>query len=76
MMYAGILIQELVTEIRMYREFCQFRIAEEDRRRNQGIDPYPGWEDWIEGKRAVLYTRMRERRELRGGDRGLSMRLV
>ena len=75
-MYAEIVIQELATEIRMYQEFCQFRIAEENRRRNRGIDPHVGREDWIEDKRAVLHSRMRERRELRSGGRGLRMRLV
>lgn len=75
-MYAEIVIQELATEIRMYQEFCQFRIAEENRRRNRGIDPYVGREDWIKDKRTVLHTRMRERRELSSGGRGLRMRLV
>lgn len=74
--YAEIIIQELKIEIKMYREFCQFRIAEENRRRNRGLDPHVGREDWIADKRAVLHSRMRERRALRTGGRGWRMRLL
>lgn len=74
-MYAEIVIQELKTEIKMYQEFCQFRIAEEQRRRNRGLDPHVGREDWIADKRAILHSRMRERRTLRTGGRGWRMRL-
>lgn len=74
--YAEIVIQELRMEIRMYQEFCQFRIAEENRRRNKGQDPHVGREDWIADKRAVLHSRMRERRKLRSGGRGWRMRLL
>lgn len=74
-MYAEIIVQELKTEIKMYQEFCQFRIAEENRQRNKGIDPYVGREEWIADKRATLHARMRERRALRTGGRGLRMRI-
>jgi uncharacterized membrane protein YkvA (DUF1232 family) len=74
-MYAEIIVQELRTEIKMYQEFCQFRISEENRRRNNNIDPHVGREDWIADKRATLHARMRERRELRSGGRGLRMRI-
>ena len=69
-------IQELRTEIRLYQEFCQFRIAEETRRRDRGEDPYVGREDWIAEKRSLLHSRMRERRALRSGGRGWRMRLL
>jgi uncharacterized membrane protein YkvA (DUF1232 family) len=75
-MYAEIVIQELANEIRMYQEFCQFRIAEENRRRNRGLDPHVGREDWIADKRALLHSRMRERRALSSGGRGWRMRLL
>ena len=75
-MYAEIVIQELANEIRMYQEFCQFRIAEENRRRNRGMDPHVGREDWIADKRALLHSRMRERRALSSGGRGWRMRLL
>ena len=74
--YAEIVIQELRTEISLYQEFCQFRIAEETRRRDRGEDPYVGREDWIAKKRALLHSRMRERRALRSGGRGWRMRLL
>ncbi|MCG8413303.1 MAG: DUF1232 domain-containing protein [Pseudomonadales bacterium] len=75
-MYAEIVIQELATEIRMYQEFCQFRIGEENRRRNHGLDTQVGREDWIAEKRALLHARMRERRKLRSGGRGWRMSLI
>jgi len=74
--YAEIVIQELRTEIRLYQEFCQFRIADETRRRDRGEDPYVGCEDWIAEKRSFLHSRMRERRALRSGGRGWRMRLL
>jgi len=74
-MYAEIIVQELKTEIKMYQEFCQFRISEENRRKNEGIDPHVGREDWISDKRATLHARMRERRALSTGGRGLRMRI-
>lgn len=74
--YAEIVIQELKVEIKMYQEFCQFRIAEENRRKNRGLDTHVGREDWIADKRAVLHSRMRERRALRTGGRGWRMRLL
>ena len=66
-LYAEIILQELEDEVRTYTEFCQFRIAEENRRRNSGRDPYVGREDWLADKRAVLHSRMRARRS--GGPR-------
>tara|TARA_R110002073_G_scaffold228965_3_gene389742 strand:- start:772 stop:1338 length:567 start_codon:yes stop_codon:yes gene_type:complete len=74
-MYAEIVVQELKIEIKMYQEFCQFRIAEENHRKAHGIDPHVGREDWIAEKRAMLHDRMRERRLLRTGGRGLRMRI-
>lgn len=74
-MYAEIVFKELKTEIKMYQEFCQFRIGEENRRRSLGQDLHVGREDWIADKRSVLHTRMRERRLLKTGGRGLRMRL-
>ncbi len=75
-MYAEIVIQELKVEIKMYQEFCQFRIAEENRRRIRGEDPFVGRDDWIAEKRTVLHERMRERRALSKGGRGWRMRLI
>lgn len=74
-MYAKIIVQELRVEIKIYQEFCLFRIAEENRRKKHGIDPRVGREDWIADKRAILHARMRERRALRKGGRGLRMRI-
>ena len=53
-MYAEIVFKELKSEIKMYQEFCQFRIAEENRRREKGQDPHVAREDWIADKREVI----------------------
>ncbi|GJM14442.1 MAG: hypothetical protein DHS20C12_28450 [Pseudohongiella sp.] len=73
--YAEMVIQELRVEIRMYQEFCQFRISEENKRRAKGMDTHVGREDWIAEKRATLHARMKERRKLRRGGRGWRMGL-
>lgn len=69
-LYAEIIAQELETELRAYNEFCQFRIAEESRRRGRGLDIAVGREDWLADKRSVLHSRMRARRA--GGGRSSS----
>lgn len=66
--YTEIIIQELDSELRLYNEFCQYRIAEENRRRNRGLDTKVGREDWLADKRSVLHSRMRARRS--GGRSG------
>ena len=67
--YTEIIIQELDAEVRSYNEFCQYRIAEENRRRNRGLDTKVGREDWLADKRSVLHSRMRARRS-GGSSRG------
>lgn len=68
--YTEIIIQELESELRVYNEFCQYRIAEENRRRSRGLDTKVGREDWLADKRSVLHSRMRSRRSgSRGGHR-------
>jgi len=74
-LYAEIVLRELKTEIESYQEFSRYRIAEENRRRQDGLDPFVGREDWIADKRAVLHLRMRERRSRRAGASGWRMRL-
>jgi len=66
--YTEIIIRELESELRLYNEFCQYRIAEENRRRNRGLDTKVGREDWLADKRSVLHSRMRARRS--GGSSG------
>ncbi len=66
-LFAEIVLQELESEVKTYGEFCQYRIAEENRRRNRGLDPHVGREDWLADKRSVLHSRMRARRAGGGG---------
>lgn len=67
---AELVVKDLDPEISAYREFCQFRSAEEQRRANQGLDTNVSREDWLADKRAVLHHRMRERRKARSTARG------
>jgi uncharacterized membrane protein YkvA (DUF1232 family) len=61
-----LVVRELEAEIESYKEFCEYRSAEEDRRVNQGLDTHVSREDWLADKRAVLHHRMRSRRRSRG----------
>ncbi len=67
---AELVVKDLDPEISAYREFCQFRSAEEQRRANRGLDTNVSREDWLADKRAVLHHRMRERRKARSTTRG------
>ena len=60
--YVEIIVQELSAEISSYQEFFNYRIAEENRRKNRGLDTTVGREDWLADKRSVLHSRMRSRR--------------
>ena len=71
--YVEIVIRELAAEIESYEEFCQFRDAEEARRKEQGEDTHVEREQWLADKRAALHARMRKRR--RGGTGGGGWRL-
>ena len=60
--YVEIIIRELQNEIESYEEFCEFRVAEEARRKKKGEDPHVEREQWLADKRATLHARMRKRR--------------
>lgn len=60
--YVELIIRELKNEIETYEEFCQFRTAEEARRKKAGEDPHVEREQWLADKRAALHSRMRKRR--------------
>ncbi len=68
--YVELMIQELKSEIGSYEEFCQFRVKEEDRRRNDGLDPHVQREDWLADKRATLHASMKTRRHRRMTESG------
>jgi len=52
----------LQAEVDSYSEFCEFRAAEEKRRKQNGLDPHIQREEWLADKRATLHARMRKRR--------------
>lgn len=60
--YVELVLRELQAEISSYEEFCAFRVGEENRRRELGMDPYVEREAWLADKRATLHTRLRRRR--------------
>ena len=66
--YVELIIRDLKAEIESYQEFCNFRSAEEKRRKDQGLDPYVEREEWLADKRASLQTWMRKRRRVGGID--------
>ncbi|HZW60466.1 MAG TPA: YkvA family protein [Woeseiaceae bacterium] len=72
--YVELVLRELKAEISSYEEFCNFRIAEENRRREQGQDTHVNREEWLADKRATLHNRMRRRRRSMGSGGGWRMR--
>ena len=68
--YVELIIRELKAEIQSYLEFCQFRAAEEERRKERGEDPHVEREEWLADKRASLHARMRKRRSGSSGASG------
>ena len=72
--YVEIVIRELSAEIESYEEFCQFRSAEEARRKETGDDPHVEREEWLADKRAALHARMRKRRRGYSGGGGWRLR--
>lgn len=58
-----IIERELDPEIATYRDFCQYRIAETNRRKNLDMPADVTLDDWVADKRATLLNRMRERRK-------------
>ena len=65
--YVEIGIRGLGAGIEPYEEFCEFRSAEEERRRRNGLDPHVQREEWLADKRAALHARIRKRRPKTGG---------
>ncbi|MDZ7644723.1 MAG: YkvA family protein [Woeseiaceae bacterium] len=61
--YVELILGELKNEISAYEDFCNFRVAEENKRRARGDDPYVNREEWLADKRAALHARMRRRRK-------------
>lgn len=72
--YVEIVIRELKSEIESYEEFCEFRVAEEARRKEKGQDPHVEREEWLADKRAALHARMRKRRRSRSEGGGWRLR--
>lgn len=73
--YVEIIIQELSAELSSYQEFFTYRVAEENRRKNKGLDTTVGREDWLADKRSVLHSRMRARRSGGSSSTGWRTRL-
>jgi uncharacterized membrane protein YkvA (DUF1232 family) len=72
---AELVIENLEAEIAAYRDFCEYRTAERERRRTQGETTDVRREDWMADKRATLQSRMRERRRSRTSSGSWRVRL-
>ena len=68
--YVELVIRELKAEIESYEEFCEFRAAEEERRKSRGDDPHVEREQWLADKRASLHAKLRKRRTNRSSGGG------
>lgn len=67
-MFVEIVIRELKTELAAYNEFCEFRETEEDRLREQGLDPSENRELWISAKRNELHAQINQTRDTKSED--------
>ncbi len=65
-----LVVDELASDIEAFEEFCEYRVREESRRRDETITR----EEWLEDKRRELHSRMRTRRKSRRSSRGSSYR--
>lgn len=65
--YVELVLRELKAEIGFYQEFCNFRISEESRRREKGLDPRVNREEWLADKRASLHKQIGKRRKIGRG---------
>lgn len=72
--YVEIILRELAAEIESYEEFCAYRVTEEARRKEKGLDPHVEREAWLADKRATLHARMRKRRRSSSGGSGWRLR--
>ena len=61
-MFVEIVIRELNAEIEAYNEFCEYRIAEENRRSEAGEDPDENRDEWLGSKRDELHDRINKAR--------------
>lgn len=60
-----LMVENLQDDIDAYKEFCQFRTLEIEKRAKKGLPTDIGKEDWLADQRAVLHHRMRQRRNKR-----------
>ncbi|MBT5219376.1 MAG: DUF1232 domain-containing protein [Woeseia sp.] len=60
--YVELVIRELRSEVESYEEFSAYRVAEEERRKESGLNPHVEREEWLADKRATLHARMRKKR--------------
>ena len=60
--YIELMMKELGSEINSYAEFCEFRIEEEARRREKGLDTFVQREHWLAEKRMEIQAEMKRRR--------------
>ena len=56
-----LITHEMEPELRGYTDFCQYRIAEQQRRKNVHDDTKVTYEDWLADRRATLHHRISDR---------------
>jgi hypothetical protein len=66
MIMIELVIQELSQDLAAYKQFCQFRITEENRR---GAEANVNRDSWLSSKRTELRSQMRRGRNTAGSRR-------
>ena len=67
---AELVVNNLEAEIDAYKEFCNFRSTEEQRRAKQGSSTDVSRDEWLAAKRKELHGHMRRRRTASAGSGG------
>lgn len=62
-MFVEIITRELHIELKAYNEFCEFRLAEEQRLSATGIDPDQNRDEWVRAKRDELQKEIKSARD-------------
>jgi uncharacterized membrane protein YkvA (DUF1232 family) len=56
-----LITHEMEPELHNYMDFCEYRIAEQQRRKNLKDETKVTYEDWLADKRATLHHRINDR---------------
>lgn len=75
-MFVEIITRELSIELKAYDEFCEYRLAEEERLEAAGLDPDQNRDEWVRVKRDELQDGIKSARGELDDDDGFIFQLL